>query len=190
MQNFSMQDQTNSDGSSPSPAPPAAEVEQLPVIEAPTLEVQLATVKAQLAESVEVGLRARADGENIRRHAIEDVQKAHKFAVISFAEAMIPVRDSLEMALLHDSPSAALMKEGIQITLKQMESAFTKHGLIEILPQRGDRFDPMKHQAVALVPSGSLKPNTVATVLQKGYMIADRLLRPAIVTAAQEKSDL
>ena len=154
----------------------------------PTLEDQLADAQVQLVDARDAVLRSRADAENIRRRAQEDVVKARKFAVASFAEAMIPVKDSLEMALMLDTPSLNLMKEGIELTLKQLTSAFEKHGLMEILPVRGERFDPMKHQAVALVPAGDQETNTVVTVLQKGYMIADRLLRPAIVTAVQAKS--
>ena len=179
-----MQDQTNPEGSS---TLPEAMPDHQSAVAAASLQEQVTGLQLQLAKSEEAFLRARAEGENIRRRSAEDVQKASKFAVISFAEAMIPVKDSLEMALLHDTPSAELMKEGIVITLRQLASAFSRHGVSEISPVRGDRFDPMVHQAVALVPVGSDQPNTVVTVLQKGYMIADRLLRPAIVTAAQEK---
>ena len=131
-------------------------------------------------------MRAKAEGENIRRRAQEDVSKAHKFAVESFAEAMLPVRDSLEMALKVETPSIESLKEGVEMTLKQMTSAFEKNRLVEVMPAVGDKLDPMKHQAVAVVPAEQ-EANTVVNVLQKGYMIADRLLRPAIVTAAQAK---
>ncbi len=131
-------------------------------------------------------MRAKAEGENIRRRAQEDVSKAHKFAVESFAEAMLPVRDSLEMALKVETPSIESLKEGVEMTLKQMTSAFEKNRLVEVMPAVGDKLDPMKHQAVAVVPADQ-EANTVVNVLQKGYMIADRLLRPAIVTAAQAK---
>jgi len=153
---------------------------------APTLEEQLASTEARLAEMQDAYMRAKADGENIRRRAQEDVAKAHKFAVESFAEAMVPVKDSLEMALTVATPSIESLKEGVEMTLKQLTSAFEKNRLLEILPQQGDKLDPMKHQAVAVVPAEQ-EANTVVTVLQKGYMIADRLLRPAIVTAAQAK---
>ena len=152
----------------------------------PTLEEQLSTTEAKLAEMHDAFMRAKAEGENIRRRAQEDVSKAHKFAIESFAEAMVPVRDSLEMALKVESPSLESLKEGVEMTLKQLTSAFEKNKLIEVLPVQGDKLDPMKHQAVAVVPADQ-EANTVVNVLQKGYMIADRLLRPAIVTAAQAK---
>lgn len=152
----------------------------------PSLEEQLSATEAKLAEMHDAFMRAKADAENIRRRAQEDVSKAHKFAIESFAEAMVPVRDSLEMALKVESPTVESIKEGVEMTLKQLTSAFEKNRLVEIMPQPGDKLDPMKHQAVAVVPSDQ-EANTVVNVLQKGYMIADRLLRPAIVTAAQPK---
>ena len=152
----------------------------------PSLEEQLASTEARLAEMHDAFMRAKADGENIRRRAQEDVAKAHKFAVESFAEAMVPVKDSLEMALKVESPSLESLREGVEMTLKQLTSAFEKNRLLEIMPAQGDKLDPNKHQAVAVVPAEQ-EANTVVSVLQKGYMIADRLLRPAIVTAAQAK---
>ena len=150
------------------------------------LEQQLSATEAKLAEMHDAFMRAKAEGENIRRRAQEDVSKAHKFAVESFAEAMLPVRDSLEMALKVETPSIESLKEGVEMTLKQMTAAFEKNRLVEVMPAVGDKLDPMKHQAVAVVPAEQ-EANTVVNVLQKGYMIADRLLRPAIVTAAQAK---
>lgn len=184
-ENFKVQEQGNQLAISPQPDPV---LEQQSTFAETTLEALLASTQVQLNETRDAYMRARADGENTRRRAQEDMAKAHKFAVVSFAEAMIPVKDSLEMALMLDTPSLDLMKEGIELTLKQLTSAFERHGLKEIRPVRGDRIDPMKHQAVALVSAGDQDTNTVVTVLQKGYMIDDRLLRPAIVTAAQEKS--
>ena len=151
-----------------------------------TLEEQLASTEARLAEMHDAFMRAKADGENIRRRAQEDVAKAHKFAVESFAEALVPVKDSLEMALTVDAPTIESLKEGVEMTLKQLSSAFERNRLVEVLPAQGDKLDPMKHQAVAVVPADQ-EANTVVSVLQKGYMIADRLLRPAIVTTAQAK---
>jgi len=152
----------------------------------PSLEEQLSATEAKLAEMHDAFMRAKADGENIRRRAQEDVSKAHKFAIESFAEAMVPVRDSLEMALKVETQTVEAMREGVEMTLKQLTSAFEKNRLVEVMPVQGDKLDPNKHQAVAVVPAEQ-EANTVVTVLQKGYMIADRLLRPAIVTAAQPK---
>ena len=165
---------------------PQADQEEVTTPTEPTLEEQLANAEARVVEMQDAYMRAKADGENIRRRAQEDVAKAHKFAVESFAEAMVPVKDSLEMALMLDAPSVESLKEGVEMTLKQLSSAFEKNRLLEILPLQGDKLDPMKHQAVAVVPADQ-EANTVVSVLQKGYMIADRLLRPAIVTAAQAK---
>jgi molecular chaperone GrpE len=151
------------------------------------LAVRLAAAEAKAAELQDAYLRAKAEGENIRRRAQEDIAKAHKFAIEGFAEAMVPVKDSLEMALKVESPSVESLKEGVEMTLKQLNSAFDKGRLAEVNPQPGDKLDPMKHQAISMVPA-SQEPNTVVSVLQKGYTIADRLLRPALVTVAQEKS--
>lgn len=150
------------------------------------LEAQLSATEAKLAEMHDAFMRAKADAENIRRRAQEDVTKAHKFAIESFAEAMVPVRDSLEMALKVETQTVEAIREGVEMTLKQLTAAFEKNRLVEVMPQAGEKLDPNKHQAVAVVPSEQ-EANTVVTVLQKGYMIADRLLRPAIVTAAAPK---
>ncbi|MFL6660352.1 MAG: nucleotide exchange factor GrpE [Massilia sp.] len=178
-----MQDQENQEVSTPQEddvVPAAADTPEAALVQ------QLSETEAKLAEMHDAFMRAKAEGENIRRRAQEDVSKAHKFAIESFAEAMVPVRDSLEMALKVETPSLESLKEGVEMTLKQLTSAFEKNRLVEILPAQGDKLDPMKHQAVAVVPAEQ-EANTVVNVLQKGYMIADRLLRPAIVTAAQAK---
>jgi len=169
----------------PQPESDAAPAAQAAPAE-PGLEEQLSATEAKLAEMHDAFMRAKADAENIRRRAQEDVSKAHKFAIESFAEAMVPVRDSLEMALKVESPTVESIKEGVEMTLKQLTAAFEKNRLVEVLPAQGDKLDPNKHQAVAVVPADQ-EANTVVSVLQKGYMIADRLLRPAIVTAAQAK---
>lgn len=183
-----MQDQENQEV----PNQPQADSQAAPEAPAsvpaePSLEEQLSATEAKLAEMHDAFMRAKADAENIRRRAQEDVSKAHKFAIESFAEAMVPVRDSLEMALKVEAPTVESIKEGVEMTLKQLTAAFEKNRLVEVMPQPGEKLDPNKHQAVAVVPADQ-EPNTVVSVLQKGYMIADRLLRPAIVTAAQPKS--
>lgn len=145
---------------------------------------RLAEAEAKATEMQDAFLRAKADAENIRRRAQEDIAKAHKFAVESFAEAMLPVKDSLEMALKIETPSIESFKEGVDMTLKQLASAFEKNRLVEVNPQPGEKLDPMKHQAISMVAADQ-EANTIVTVLQKGYMIADRLLRPALVTVSQ-----
>lgn len=186
-----MQDQENPEvipqpeGEASAPAS-ASQAAAAPANGEPSLEEQLSATEAKLAEMHDAFMRAKAEAENIRRRAQEDVSKAHKFAIESFAEAMVPVRDSLEMALKVEAPTVESIKEGVEMTLKQLTTAFEKNRLVEVMPQQGDKLDPNKHQAVAVVPADQ-EANTVVSVLQKGYMIADRLLRPAIVTAAQAK---
>lgn len=148
------------------------------------LATQLAELQTKLAEMQDAYLRAKAEADNTRRRAQEDIAKAHKFAVESFAEALLPVKDSLEMALKVESPSLESLKEGVEMTLKQLSAAFEKNRLLEVNPQQGEKLDPMKHQAISMVPADQ-EPNTIVTVLQKGYMISERLLRPALVTVSQ-----
>ena len=153
-------------------------------VEAPDLASQLAEVEAKLAEAQDAFLRAKADAENTRRRAQEDISKAHKFAVESFAEALLPVRDSLEMALKVETPSIESLKEGVEMTLRQLSGAFERNRLVEINPKAGEKLDPMKHQAISMV-AAEQEANTIVSVLQKGYMISERLLRPALVTVSQ-----
>jgi molecular chaperone GrpE len=152
--------------------------------ETPDLASQLAEVETKLAEAQDAFLRAKADAENTRRRAQEDISKAHKFAVESFAEALLPVRDSLEMALKVETPSIESLKEGVEMTLRQLSGAFERNRLVEINPQAGEKLDPMKHQAISMV-AAEQEANTIVSVLQKGYMISERLLRPALVTVSQ-----
>ena len=158
----------------------------------PTLEQELEALRrdldaaqAKAAEQYDAFLRAKAEMDNIRRRAQEDVSKAHKFGIERFAEALVPVKDSLEAALAVQTATLDSYREGIEITLRQLASAFEKNALIELDPI-GEKFDPHKHQAIAMVPAEA-EPNTVVSVMQKGYMIADRVLRPALVTVAQGK---
>ncbi len=148
-----------------------------------SLEEQLAVAEAKARDLQDAFLRAKAEAENMRRRAQEDIAKAHKFAIEGFAEAMVPVKDSLEMAMKVETPSVDSYKEGVEATLRQLSSAFEKNRLMEVNPQPGDKLDPMKHQAISMVPAAQ-EANTIVSVLQKGYMISDRLLRPALVTVA------
>ncbi|SFB30868.1 molecular chaperone GrpE [Collimonas sp. OK607] len=160
--------------------------EDATVIPESTLEIQLSEAQAKIAEMQDAFLRAKAEAENTRRRAQEDIARAHKFAIEGFAEALVPVKDNLEMALKIETPSIESIKEGVEMTLKQLSSAFERNRLLEISPQVGEKLDPMKHQAISTVPAEQ-DANTVVTVLQKGYTIADRLLRPALVVVAQAK---
>jgi molecular chaperone GrpE len=151
-----------------------------------TPEQEIAELSQKLVEMQDNFLRAKAEGENIRRRAVEDVSKAHKFAIESFAEHLVPVTDSLYAALNAEAVDAKAFKEGLEITLKQLLSAFEKGRLTEINPAAGEKFDPHHHQAIASVPSDQ-EANTVVSVLQRGYSIADRILRPALVTVSAPK---
>jgi molecular chaperone GrpE len=151
-----------------------------------SIEQQLAVAQTKIAEMQDQFLRAKAEGENIRRRASDDIAKAHKFAIEGFAEHLIPVADSLYAALAVEVADSVALKEGLEITLKQLISAFDKGRLIEVNPSAGDKFDPHAHQAISMVASDQ-EPNTVVSVLQRGYLISDRVLRPALVTVSQAK---
>ncbi|HEU0203277.1 MAG TPA: nucleotide exchange factor GrpE [Burkholderiaceae bacterium] len=145
-------------------------------------DLQAALAKAN--ENYESFLRAKAEVENTRRRAQEDISKAHKFAIESFAESLVPVIDSLEKALEVQNATAESLREGVEITLRQLKGAFERNKLAPIDP-RGEKFDPHKHQAISMVPAENVPSNHVVSVLQKGWMIAERVLRPALVTVAQ-----
>jgi molecular chaperone GrpE len=146
---------------------------------------QLAEAQAKVAMLQEEFLRAKAETENVRRRAQEDVQKAHKFAIENFAENLLPVLDSLEAALADNSTDIAKVREGVELTLRQLTGALEKGRVIALNPV-GEKFDPHRHQAISMVPAEQ-EANTVVNVLQKGYVIADRVLRPALVTVAAPK---
>ena len=149
-------------------------------------EAQLAQAKEQLKDAQDAFLRAKAETENVRRRADEEISKARKFAVDSFAESLLPVKDSLEAAIaLPDAPVEKVL-EGVHATLRQLAQALERNKVLEINPPAGTRFDPHQHQAISMVPAEQ-EANTVVAVLQKGYLIAERVLRPALVTVAAPK---
>jgi molecular chaperone GrpE len=160
--------------------------EAIQAAEVKTPEQEITELNHKLTEMQDNYLRAKAEGENIRRRAVEDVSKAHKFAIESFAEHLVPVTDSLYAALSAEAVDAKAFKEGLEITLKQLLSAFEKGRMTEINPAVGEKFDPHHHQAIASLPSDQ-EANTVISVLQRGYSIADRILRPALVTVSAPK---
>ena len=143
----------------------------------------LSAAQEEIARYHDELLRARAEIENVRRRAQDDVAKARKFGTESFAESLIPVRDSLEAALALTDQSAEAWKEGVEATLRQLNTAFERNQMREVAPAAGDRFDPHFHQAISTVPSEHAA-NTIVQVLQKGYTLADRVLRPALVTVS------
>jgi molecular chaperone GrpE len=156
----------------------------------PSAEQRLAELEAKHASVSDAYLRAKAEAENTRRRAEEEMSKARKFAVEGFAESLLPVCDSLEaaIALQHsDKPATSeQMLEGVHATLRQLNAAMERNKVLPIQPPSGTKFDPHQHQAISMVPAEQ-EANTVVTVLQKGYLIADRVLRPALVTVAAPK---
>jgi molecular chaperone GrpE len=147
----------------------------------PSLEARLADAEGRAAEYMDMALRLRAEMDNLRKRGQIDVAAAHKYANEHFAESLLPVRDSLEMSLKADVPSVDSLREGVEATLRLLAAAFERHKLLAIDPV-GEKFDPNRHQAISMVPAGDVPPNHVVTVLQKGYLINDRVLRPALVT--------
>ncbi|WP_374564186.1 nucleotide exchange factor GrpE [Ideonella sp.] len=150
------------------------------------LAAQLALAQAQLAEAQDGHLRAKAEAENVRRRSEEEISKARKYAVESFADSLLPVRDSLEAAIaMPDAPLEKVL-EGVHATLRQLSAALERNKVLQINPPAGTKFDPHQHQAISMVPAEQ-DANTVVAVLQKGYLITDRVLRPALVTVAAPK---
>jgi molecular chaperone GrpE len=164
------------------PAPSEANAAQ----PAPSEEQQLAELQARHAEMSEAYLRAKAEVENTRRRADEEVAKARKYALESFAESLLPVRDSLEAAAANAHATPEQLLEGTQATLRLLSQALERNRVVEINPPVGTRFDPHQHQAISMVPAEQ-EANTIVAVLQKGYLITDRVLRPALVTVAAAK---
>ena len=152
----------------------------------PSVEEMLKTAELKSAEHHDAWLRAKAEGENIRRRAQEDIAKASKFAAEKFAGELLAVKDSLEAALASENQSAEALKAGVELTLKQLNTAFEKSKLVDINPL-GEKFDPHKHQAISQIEAEG-EPNTVLTVLQKGYALNERVIRPALVMVSKAKS--
>ena len=162
--------------------------QQAPVSQDPLADAQaeLANVKAQNATLADQYLRAQADVQNARRRADEEISKARKFAVEGFADSLLPVLDSLEAGLAIQNVTPEQIREGAEATLRQLKSARERNKVVEINPAAGTKFAPHHHQAISVVPADQ-DANTVVTVLQKGYLIADRVLRPALVTVTAPK---
>ena len=175
-----MQDETASNADASAATQPTHTRETIP-----SLEEMLKTAEQVAAEHHDAWLRAKAETENMRRRAAEDVDKARKFAVENFASELMAVKDSLEAALAVESPSVENLKDGVELTLKQLVAAFGKFNLHDIHPM-GEKFDPHQHQAIQMIESDQ-PANTVVTVLQKGYRLHERTLRPALVMVAKGK---
>ena len=150
---------------------------------APGLEEQLRQAELKAQEHLDSWLRAKAETENLRKRAQADIASAHKYAVENLAEALLPVRDSLEAALAIENVTLESLKSGVELTLKQLNAVFDKARLTEINPVN-EKFDPHKHQAMTLVPHPG-EPNQVVDVMQKGYLLHERVIRPALVTVSK-----
>lgn len=151
----------------------------------PSLEEAIRAAEQKAAEHHDAWLRAKAEAENVRRRAQEDVAKASRFAAEKFAGAMLPVKDSLEAALAIENQTLESLREGVELTLKQLTSAFDSASVSEENPL-GQKFDPNKHQAIGAIESDA-EPNTVVVVLQKGYLLHERVLRPALVQVSRAR---
>ncbi|MDB5742938.1 MAG: GrpE protein [Polaromonas sp.] len=151
------------------------------------VQAELTALQAKNTELSENYLRAKAEAENARRRAEDEISKTRKFALEGFAESLLPVLDSLEAGLSLKETTLEQLREGSDATLKQLKSALERNKVIEVNPEVGARFDPHQHQAISMVPSEQ-EANTVVTVLQKGYLIAERVLRPALVVVAAPQS--
>ena len=180
-----MSDPTNP-ATDPAGARPDAETSTIPAdagTDLTTALAELAELRAKNAELADLYLRAQADVQNARRRADEEIAKARKFALEAFAASLLPVADSLEAGLAVQNASTEQIREGAEATLRQLMSTLERNKVTPIAPPAGSRFDPNLHQAISMVPSEQAA-NTVVGVLQKGYSIADRVLRPALVTVA------
>jgi molecular chaperone GrpE len=171
-------------------ATPATSAPEAPAaVDVQALKAELEAARAQASENLDKFMRAKAETENVRRRAETDVASAHKFAIERFALEMLAVKDSLERARTVDlkTSDAAVEKmfEGIDLTLKLMDSIFQKFALTEISPAKGDKFDPEKHQAMSAQDNAEVPPNHVLMALQRGYLLNNRLLRPALVIVAK-----
>lgn len=161
-----------------------AAAESAGVDEVAALQAALSAAEARAVESRDLYMRALAEVDNVRKRAARDIEQAHKYALDRFANDLIAVKDSLELGL---SAAASVdgLKSGTEATLKQLGAAFDKAGIVEVVPQ-GERLNPDLHEAIVTQPSADHAPNTVLQVVQKGYQLNGRLLRPARVIVARE----
>lgn len=164
----------------PQPSGPTAESEK-------SLDQLLAEAQAKIEEQRETWLRALAEAENVRKRAQAEITAAHKFGIERLTENLLPVLDSLEAALGAESADAAALKSGVELTLKQLRGALERARVAEISPAAGERFDPHRHQAIAAIEADA-EPNSIVAVIQKGYSLHERVIRPALVTVAKARA--
>lgn len=172
-------------GDAPQPAPDSADPTQTPEV-IPSLEDMLRQAELKAQEHHDAWLRARAETDNVRKRAQADIANAHKYALEGFSSSLLPVMDSLEASLKTENITIESLREGVELTLKQLTACFDKHGIKQVDPA-GEKFDPHRHQAMTAVESEQA-PNTVLHVFQKGYTLNDRILRPAFVTVTKAKA--
>jgi molecular chaperone GrpE len=178
---------SNNEPAPENPTPDDASAPAQNAATAPDADLKIAELEARHAETADAFLRAKAEAENTRRRAEEEVSKARKYALEGFADSLLPVKDSLEAAIAIPDASREQVLEGVHATLRQLVAVLERNKVFEVNPAAGDKFDPHQHQAISVVPlpAGSAQePNTVVAVLQKGYLLADRVLRPALVTVS------
>ena len=175
---------------SPGSAPPSPRsvtegADATPEARIADLEVKLVAALAEAEKLRDEWLRAKAETDNVRRRGQEDVARAHRFGLEAFAAALLAVKDSLDAALVVENTSIESFKEGVELTARQLDSVFEKFAIRQISPL-GEKFDPHRHQAISQVEADA-EPNTVVSVLQKGYLLNDRVLRPALVTVSRSR---
>jgi len=167
-------------------AAPADEAQTVVAESMPSTQEIIRRLELQAQEHYDAWLRAKAEADNIRKRAQADIANAHKYALEGFAGELLPVRDALEAALAADNATLEALRQGVELTLKQLNSAFDKAAIAEVNPI-GEKFDPHRHQAMTTVESDKA-PNTVVHVLQKGFRLHERVLRPALVTVAKARN--
>ena len=155
-----------------------------PAKNADSLEAQLEDAQAKATENWENFLRAKAEMDNLRRRNIKDVENAHKFGIEKFANELLPVLDGMGMGLAVEDASAESLREGMELTMSMLEKMMEKLGIEEIDPLN-EKFDAAKHQAMTMQPNADVEPNTVIAVMQKGYSLNERLIRPAMVMVSK-----
>lgn len=180
-----MNDKIDTDASNDAP-PAEAENAAAQAQATLSLEQLLAQAETKLQEQRDAWLRAMADAENIRRRAQLDIASAHKFGAERLVELLLPVIDSLEAALGIEAASADALRSGVELTLKQLKGVLEKANVSEISPAAGEKFDPNRHHAMAAVETDA-DPNTVVGVMQKGYSLHERVVRPALVSVAKAR---
>ena len=149
------------------------------------LAALLKEAEDEAARLKDAWLRAKAETENVRKQAQNDLLKAHRYAIERFAQDLLTVKDALELSLATPNATIETLKDGVELTLKNLNAAFDKARIVEINPV-GEKYDPHRHQAMTMIESGE-PPGTVVQVFQKGYLLNDRVLRPALVAVAKAK---